>query len=366
MDYSELLVKTYQDAMAGRSYADRLNKDTKNNIKTIAEKSFSQKGVFTVLITLAIYKMKHPTQDIRIHQSQLKNGFSGRSIDTKYITPILKKLELPSMSESGWLTRSLEQPYPYTLDYEGKIGNIKVKNAFLQLIFEIEVKNIKPKYILTELFKIVMVIQKQNKIKIQPLLNPEKLTISKMISLLENHFFYNYKTFGGSKLPVLAFYAIYKLIIQQTTRYNSCFLKELGSHTASDRSSKSAGDIEVFKNGKLFEAIEIKLDKPINENIARIAKEKIVKFNPKRYYLLSCNETNDQKIDKIISEVKKEHGCQIIVNGVIPTLKYYMRLVENLEDFYKIYSKLIEVDSELKPIHKKAWNDLTEDINYEL
>ncbi|HFU75494.1 MAG TPA: hypothetical protein ENK66_04535 [Arcobacter sp.] len=36
-----------------------------------------------------------------------------------------------------------------------------------------------------------------------------------------------------------------------------------------------------------FEAIEIKLDKPIDATILRIAKEKIVKFSPKRYYILS-------------------------------------------------------------------------------
>jgi DNA (cytosine-5)-methyltransferase 1 len=46
-------------------------------------------------------------------------GFSGRRIDTQYITPTLKELGLPAMAESGWLTRSLEQPYPYTLDYNG-------------------------------------------------------------------------------------------------------------------------------------------------------------------------------------------------------------------------------------------------------
>jgi DNA (cytosine-5)-methyltransferase 1 len=50
--------------------------------------------------------------------------------------------------------------------------------------------------------------------------------------------------------------------------------------------SKSAGDIEIFNKDELFEAIEIKLDKPIDTNILRIAKEKIIKYNPKRYYII--------------------------------------------------------------------------------
>ncbi len=82
-------------------------------IETIGNNIYSQKGVFTVLVTLLTHKLIEPKQDIRNHQSSLVNGFSGRTIDTKYITPTLKELGLPSMAESGWLTRSLEQPFPY-------------------------------------------------------------------------------------------------------------------------------------------------------------------------------------------------------------------------------------------------------------
>ena len=119
-----------------------LPQNTLDNIKVLSELCFSQKGVYTVFVTLAIYKIIHPFQDIRNHQTQIPNGFSGRNIDTNYITPTLKELGLPSMAESGWLTRSLEQPYAYTLDYEGKINNKNVKKAFLELIDDIQVKNI--------------------------------------------------------------------------------------------------------------------------------------------------------------------------------------------------------------------------------
>jgi len=46
-------------------------------------------------------------------------------------------------------------------------------------------------------------------------------------------------------------------------------------------------------------------------------------------------------INQIIKEVKEKHGCQIIVNSVKDTLKYYMRLIDNLEEFYQLYSDLI-------------------------
>ncbi|MDQ7046844.1 MAG: DNA cytosine methyltransferase, partial [Sulfurovum sp.] len=128
--YAKLLTQIHTEATKRNSYVKKLNAQTLENITIISQNSFNQKGVFTVFVTLGIYKIVHPTQDIRNHQTQIQDGFSGRSVDTKYITPILKKLGLPSMAESGWLTRSLEQPYPYNLDYEGKISNKAVKKAF--------------------------------------------------------------------------------------------------------------------------------------------------------------------------------------------------------------------------------------------
>ena len=369
MEYKKQLLSIYNEAVNNKNYSKELTKEILDNIKILSTKCFNQKGVFTVIVTLSIYKIKHSQQDIRIHQAQLENGFSGRSIDTNHITPTLKKIGLPSMAESGWLTRSLEQPFPYTLDYNGKISDKKVKKAFLELVNEIQVNSINPKFILVELFKQIIKIQEENKIEIQPLENPDKLTISKIINLFDKQFTFNYETSYGSKLPVLAFYSIYKIIINEISRYDNCILKPLGSHTASDKTSKSAGDIEIFNGDELFEAIEIKLDKAIDTNILRIAKEKIIKHNPKRYYILSYYEIkkeDEAEINKIIQEVKEEHGCQIIVNGIMATLKYYMRLISNLEVFYDTYSELINLDDELKAIHKQTWNELTEELNHEL
>ncbi len=366
---SVTLESIFKEATKDIDYIDKLSQDEIKWIDLVANQSFSQKGIFTVLVTLFVYKIENPQQDIRFHRTEFENGFSGRSYDTKYITPTLKKLGLPSMAESGWLSRSLEQPYPYTLDYEGKIRNLGVKKAFLNLIDRVETHNQNPKYILVKLIKRVLDIQKQNIIKIESIKNPDILTIDKIITLLDKQFSYNYRTSYGSKLPVISLYSIYKILINELSRYNNSIVKELGSHTASDRTSKSAGDIEIYKNNTLFEAIEIKLDKEIDANILRIAKEKIIKYNPTRYYILSyvgIKKKEKQEIQHIINEVKEKHGCQIIINGIIPTLKYYLRLIENLNSFFEIYSNLIQNDSELKNIHKEVFQNLVKELNNEI
>ncbi len=362
------LKNIFKEAKANISYADKLSQTEIDWIDLVANKCFNQKGIFTVLVTLFVYKIENPQQDIRLHRKEFKNGFSGRSYDTKYITPTLKKLGLPSMAESGWLTRTLERSEPYTLDYSAKIEK-NIKKAFLNLIDRVETHNQNPKYILVELLKRVLNIQQKNIINIEPIKNPDVLTIDRIITLLDKQFSYNYQTSYGSKLPVIALYSIYTILMNELSRYRSCSLKDLGSHTASDRTSRSAGDIEIYKDNMLFETIEIKLDKEIDANMLRIAKEKIIKYNPTRYYILSyigIKEEEKQEIQNIISDVKEKHGCQMIINGVIPTLKYYLRLIEDLNSFFNIYSNLIQNDNELKAIHKEIFQNLVRELNNEI
>jgi DNA (cytosine-5)-methyltransferase 1 len=360
MNHKEKLLEIYKRSF---SVTDIKNVDTptKQFIKAIGEKINTQRGVFTVLVTLITHKIINPVQDIRKHQSSLAGGFSGRTIDTTYITPTLKELGLPSMAESGWLTRSLEQPYPYNLDYNGKISNEVVKEAFLHTLDFVERNPKSAENVLRLLLFEAIQSKKESFVEIVPLENPEKLTIGNIIKCLDEHFRTHYSTSGGSKLPVLAFFAVYKSLINEIGRYKKCRLSEIGSHTASDRTSKTSGDIEIFKDKQLFEAIEIKLDKAIDVTMVRIAIEKITRFNPDRYYILSyvgLRESDKSEIEYLIDNLKKEHGCQIIINGLLPTIKYYLRLLTSLEEFVSNYSDLVGKDTEIKKIHKEKWNEL--------
>jgi DNA (cytosine-5)-methyltransferase 1 len=355
-DHSQILMTSYENRC---DCSDKINPNILNDIKIIAAKSFTQKGVFTVIITLLAHKIYDPKQDIRNHQANMVGGFSGRSIDTRYITPYLKKIGLPSMAESGWLTRSLEQPYPYTLEYNGKISGAGVKGAFLNVLDALEKKEVSPDYLLKHLLYDVDKLVRSREVKIVKLATSDQLTIRKIETFLDSQFSYNYGISGGSKLPVIALQALYSLIVAELKRYEKCTLKELGSHTASDKTSRAAGDIEVLKGDALFEAIEVKLGKPIDEHMVRIAQQKIYDYNPQRYYILSDAGITDAEANRaVIKEVRQKHGCQIILNGLLPTIKYYLRLVSSLDDFVGIYLDMVEQDTELQKKHKDVCNQL--------
>lgn len=371
MNHQEKLLQAYDDTEDIDQIDIKITEIYHNYIKEIAQNVQNQKGVYTVLVTLLVHKTLYPNQDIRYHQSNMVGGFSGRRIDTQYITPTLKELGLPAMAESGWLTRSLEQPYPYTLNYNGKISNKAVKQAFLNLIDFVEKNPDQAENTLVLLLYHIKKVTKANQIKIVRILNSEKFDISSVINCLKEHFYFNYKTHGASKLPVLGFFAIYQSLIEEVERYNSCILKNLGSHTASDRTSQSAGDLEIFdKNQNLIEAIEIKHGKEIDLQMIRIAKDKIIKFNPRRYYIFSSADPEVKPseitlIEAEIAKIRKEHGCLVITNGIIPTLKYYLRLINSIEDFVINYSTLIELDTELQAIHKVKWNEILSSVDNE-
>ncbi|OGZ32449.1 MAG: hypothetical protein A2V69_02415 [Candidatus Portnoybacteria bacterium RBG_13_40_8] len=360
MNHKEKLLETYKKSF-DISDIDNIPEDLMSYIENITDNIDRNKGVYTVLITLTVHKLLEPKQDIRYFQSKMKGGFSARTIDAKYITPTLKELGLLSMAESGWLTRSLEQPYPYTMSYEGEISGKGMKEAFLRVVGAFQKNSLIAENLLRLILNSAILFKEKNHVEIKKIKRGDKVIISNLVSLLEKHFTAKYGTHGGSKLPVLAFYAIYKILTSEMNRYKNCKLAPLGSHTASDKTSKSAGDIQIMKKGQLFETVEIKLDKPIDINIARIAYEKIIKFNPERYYILSYMgvlEKDEKEIEGLILKIKKAHGCQLIVNGLINSLKYYFRLISDLKGFFNEYIELVENDTELKTIHKTKLKEL--------
>lgn len=101
MDFDELLENVYNNALNASDKYIKIGPSVKADVETIVAKAENNRGIVAVLTTLLVYKIACPTQDIRYHQSQLEGGFSGRTIDEKHITPFLKKVEFPSMAESG-------------------------------------------------------------------------------------------------------------------------------------------------------------------------------------------------------------------------------------------------------------------------
>lgn len=332
-------------------------------VKTVVDKEETFKGVFTVLLTSLVYKCLHPKQDVRRHQANMENGYSGRSFDTKYVTPFMKqKRFLGAMKESGWLTRSLEQNIPYNLDFPGKIQNKEVKASFLNILHDVEENGADPeKYVVAIMSYSIKCKKGKTVILVNPIEKETSLTINEIMTSLHDHFYFPYKSRGASILPVVALYSVYQCITEELKRFNGKSLDKLASHNSCDRSSGETGDIVVRNDvdSSIYEVVEVKFDIPINAIMIEDAYKKISEKPVQRYYLLSTvvpNEDERVAIDKMICKIREEHGCQIIVNGVFPTLKYYLRLLDNTDIFMERYVKNLSDNAEINFEHKIAWN----------
>ena len=163
----------------------------------------------TVLLTSLVKKAVDPEQDIRRHRAELPDGYSGRGLDAKTVTPFLAKNGFQYMkSGSGWLTRSFEQSHPYDLNYPGMISGRGIKNAFLDVIDAIECGSVEPDALIKYMFW--KMIQRRDKENVA-LSKPTNLTISEIVCCLNRHF--SSGGAGKARLPVLAIYAVYQQMI---------------------------------------------------------------------------------------------------------------------------------------------------------
>ena len=366
-----ILEDAYQLAESSDSTYSDLSASQGRWVNAIIEKAESFRAVLTVLITSLVKKIQTPTQDVRYHQKELPNGYSGRGLDTEHITPFMKeKFRRFAMAESGWLTRSLEQPYSYTLDYEGKIRNKTVKNAFLQILNDIEENKADPKKYLQAIFFDLITSMKESQISfgfLKEAQHTETVTIEKIVDLLSRHFSHDYGVAGASRLPVLAVYSAYEMLME-IQRYEGKTLSPLKSHTTADTKSRgirAIGDIEVLDENNFFEGVEIKHNIPISLGLVEDAYQKFAQTPVSRYYLLTTAEPNVEDVDSVndlVSEIHRQHGCEVIVNGILPSLKYYLRLLRSPQLFLEVYSRNLQLDfqqkAEIKETHLRYWEAL--------
>lgn len=362
---NEYLEELYKESLSIKSLDEiAFTEVQKNNVKFIVDKEETLKGVYTVLVTSLVYKSLHPEQDVRLHQANMENGYSGRSFDTKYITPFMKQKKfLGAMKESGWLTRSLEQNIPYSLNFPGKINNKIVKTAFLEILNDIEEKGGSAREYIKALFSLSIQAKEEKSVQIiNPVVSESKMNIEEILELLQKHFYYQYKSRGASILPVVALYSVYECITKELKRFDCKNLQEISSHYSCDRSSGNTGDIVVVnEDGSLYEVVEVKFEVEPNYIMVDDAYKKFSDTTIQRYYILSTLSTKDDELEKVyelVNRIKNEHGCQVVINGVFPTIKYYLRLLENTDLFIQSYVRNIQKHPEINAEHKIAWNDI--------
>lgn len=311
-----------------------------------------------IALTLAAYKAIEPGQDIRNHKSEHAGGFSARSIDNSGTIPFLQANSLYYNVETHWLSQTFSFAGPYLPDLVLKTQPKQAGPLMLKVVNAVQ-NSTDPVAFAKAVLQVIFValIRERNQGKI-PLEKPQNLSIDQTISLLKAHFLHGYEK-NSPRLPQVAIYAIYQCIMPTMDRYKDLTLMGLERMKAANRKSGSVGDVDVNKGDQPFEAVEIKFQIGISREHVTEAIQKIKSVSVQRYLILSTVGTADGEADEIANlsdGFRRSNGYEIIVNGVLETIKYYLRLIDSPATFINRYTAIVEVDDDLGYEHRLAWN----------
>ncbi len=337
------------------------------NINVLINKIDNNKSLVQALVTSILKKAVANTQDIRLHRTDFEGGYSARSLDTSITTPFFKQyFQKYANKESSFLTLATRERIPWTkTDGQNlKIRNKEVKSAFLEVLDCVEMQKETPKTCLTYIFiQLLHLSTYQNNI-IDELLDNQDfdnvVTINSILDMLDTHF----KLRQSSRLPVIAMYAMYEELMPLFIRYQNKKLIPLNTHTSSDK--HGYGDIEMIdENNTFFEVLEIKHNIAIDRNLIFDIAKKCEDINIQQYYILTTypnsfkSEEERKYIEKFVRKIQQERGLKIIANGILPTIKYYLRHLEDYQSFLKTYTNALILDSkkstEIQDFHLKEW-----------
>lgn len=81
-----------------------------------------------------------------------------------------------------------------------------------------------------------------------------------------------------------------------------------------------------------------------------------------RYYILTTRNLcdPDDELKARITHIKAPYNCQLIANGVIASLKYYLRLLSDPSLVFPQYVDLLQADRAIGHEHRSVWNKLLE------
>lgn len=316
------------------------------------------KTAFTNIVTALCVKAAYPEIDTRYHMVRIqkpKRHFSHRSVSENLVYPWLNKNKFDG-ANSGWQTRVFERPRPYMLDYDEAIG--AVKDEFLLVYKRIEEDGEDAVDALKYLIFGQIVRREAKRVN---LVVPKISDISTITNHFEKHFHSDYKSKGASRLPVLALHSLYNLIMPELRRFEGFDLADLELHSAADTQTGATGDIEIKNDdGSVFEALEVKHKINVTTNLIEIAAQKLIDRSVDRYYILTTS-ANCSPSDEMLAkakEVQESTGCQIIVNGVLPTMRYYLRLVSDPSQIFPHYVELLKSDTDIGYEHRERWNQI--------
>lgn len=134
-----------------------ISEEAVQNLDSLVDSITSEVGRAVVALSVMqlLLKCMNPEQSIRLHKGGSsgsnfgwKEGISMRSLDKRFITPVLRKYDLIKLNNDGFMmTRTLAENYPYSSLYKAAIRG--QRESWMYVLNAVESLELEPKDALT-------------------------------------------------------------------------------------------------------------------------------------------------------------------------------------------------------------------------
>lgn len=229
-------------------------------------------------------KSIEPTQNIRLHKGSASKrdfswceGISMRSLDKKYITPVLRKYELLRLNADGFMmTRSLAENYPYSTVYKANLRG--ARSEWVNIVEATEKSELSPDialhYLLSQLLnqaeafrRLASQILEELNIFLEATVINQEIALNFVLRHINQSDY-------AARLMEIAMHSLMQAM-QDYQVFPNASLKPLLQMRSANKKHGNIGDVELVEDGQIVEAWDAKYGKSYLRDEIEVLSEKL-------------------------------------------------------------------------------------------
>lgn len=312
--------------------------DRREQIEYICRNLQNRAGV-RFLMACLLAKLHQPNLDIRMPYKEIGGDdcYSGRQYDERYITSFVENHELPCNVTTAFLTPAFRTHEVMLSKNATLMGRPrKLYEYVLSLLDDVARKRISPQDLLCEIVRILIIKRDEQRTRMDSLLanlkqsDLSQLTVEAIVDIVEQHL----DQPNSSRLPVLAFQAIYQTIESQLNEQ----VVPLQPHTAADSQTRSLGDIEVAlkDTDQVITVYEMKSRKLTRGDVSQALNKLAKGTQSAQQYLFVTTFPVSEDVKEQISDLNERRlGTEFAALDCVAFVRYFLHL------FYQVRLKFL-------------------------
>lgn len=279
-----------------------------------------------------------PDQSIRLHKGSANSasfswveGISMRTLDRKFVTPILRKYDLLRLNADGFMmTRTLAENYPYTPLYKANLKGARLQ--WLTLIEEVEKERTSAletlKYLISQLIDAAsrFSVAAQSLVEISQDYTKKNIkNRNSALNILEMH---ADQSDYAARLLEIGMHSLMQSAVELGA-FGDAELKPLAQMRSANHKHGNIGDIELLENEQIIEAWDAKYGKG---------------------YLR-------EEIEEVVSKLQLHDGVNIIgfvTSGDIERAEETKQRIDEIKELYLVDLQIVTYSDWVKMIYERV------------